>query len=170
MKNILKITWVISICLIGACEDHDKASAEFYILDTGISSNQMSNGFSFKDMTILSYPFSDNNMPDFLLSVHTNETGDILGPMLSHPELENRFVFIKKFADLNSAQYAFDTLSTISSSPLQPFAFDLTPNEIWQVRTNTGESGKLLIMETKTEKINNTPFAEIKLKAKIINP
>ena len=170
MSNKLKITCVICICLIGACEDHNETTAEFYILDTGISAGQSSNGFSFKEMKIMSYPFSDNNKPDFLLSVHTNETGDILGPMLSHPDLESRFVFIKKFDDLNSAQYSFDTLSTISSSPFQPIAFDLTPFEIWQVRTNTGEMGKLLIMETKTEKINNTPFAEIKLKAKIINP
>jgi len=167
MNKVLKLSLIISICTFSACEDQDKIPPEFYILNTEIPSGQSPKGFSFKELKIISFPNSKNIMPEFLLSVHTNETGDILGPMLSHPGLENRFIFIKRFDDLNSAQNYFDTLSTISKSQYQTFAFDIKPHEIWQIKTNTGEIGKILLLETKAEKINNTPFAEIKFKAKI---
>lgn len=165
MSKTLKLTFALSICLISACEDQDKISPGYYILNTEIQTGQSPKGFSFKDLEIISYPNPGNIKPDFLLSVHANETGDIIGPMLSQPDLENRFILIKKYDDLNSAQNHFDTLSTISTSPFQTFALDLKLFEIWQIQTNTGEMGKLLIIETRTEKINNTPFAEIKFKA-----
>ena len=167
MNRELKLSLIVFICTVCACDDQNNILPEFYILSTEIPSGQSPKGFSFKEMSIISFPNSKNIIPDFLLSVHTNETGDILGPMLSQPNLENRFIFIKRFDDLNSAQNYFDTLSTISKSQYQTFAFDIKPHEIWQIKTNTGEIGKILLLETKAEKINNTPFAEIKFKAKI---
>jgi len=90
--------------------------------------------------------------------------------MLSQPDLENRFIFIKRLDDLNSAQNYFDTLSFVSKEQYQAFAFDIKPLEIWQIRTNSGEIGNILLLETKTEKVDNTPFAEIKFKAKKSTP
>jgi len=165
MKNILRMFLAVYTCILIACEGHDQSSSEYYMLNTKSSS-----GFSFKNMEALSFPFSETNKPDFLLSVHINDAGDIVGAMLSNPDLENRFILIKKFDDLNSAQMAYDTLSVLSSSQLQPFALDITPFEIWQIKTNTGAMVIILIMETLTENINNTPYAEIKFKAKKSNP
>lgn len=170
MNKIHYLTLIILICIIGACEDHDKTPPDFYILNTEIPTGQLPNGFSFKEMNIISFPNSDNLKPDFLLLVHTNETGTFLGPMLSHPDLENRFIFRKNYDDMNSAQNYFDTLSIINKTPLQTFALDIKPFEVWQIKTSTGETGILLVLETRTETINNTLFAEIKFKAKKIIP
>lgn len=167
-SKILVLYLVILIFIIGACEDHNKTSPDFYMLSTEIPAGQLPVGFSFKEMKIISFPDSDNLKPDFLLSVHTAETGAILGPMLSHPDLENRFTFRKNHKDLNSAQYYFDTLSIINETQLQTFAFDIKPFEVWQIKTNAGETGLLLVLETRTETINNTPFAEVKFKVKIM--
>lgn len=55
-------------------------------------------------------------------------------------------------------------------TPLQTFALDIKPFDVWQIKTNTGETGILLVLESRTETINNTPFAEIKFKVKKIIP
>ncbi|MBN2664949.1 MAG: hypothetical protein JXR67_00450 [Bacteroidales bacterium] len=170
MNKLLKITLCISFCLISACEDHDKTPPEFYVLNTELSTGQLLKGFSFKDLKIITFPNSSNVIPDFILACHTNETGDIIGPMLSHPNLENRFIFLKSYDNITSAQNHFDTLSVIGINPFQTFALDIKPFEIWQIKTNSGETGILLILETRTETKNNTPFAEIKFKAKINIP
>jgi len=170
MNKLLLLLVLISISVFTECEDGDSVPPEFYTLDTALSSGQSPKGFSFKDMDLISYPNSKNIIPDIILSVHTNETGDILGPMLSQPDLENRFILIKRFDDLNSAQKYFDTLSVVSKDQYQAFAFDIKPLEIWQIRTNSGEIGNILLLETKTEKVDNTPFAEIKFKAKKTTP
>jgi hypothetical protein len=158
------------ICVISACEDHDKNPTDFYFLNTGLTSGHLTKGFSFSEMNIISPANSDIVKSDFILSVHTNETGVILGPMLSHPDLESRFIFRKSYNDSISAQNYFDTLSVINGPPFQTFAFDIKPYDVWQIKTNTGETGLLLILETRAETINNTPFAEIKFKAKKITP
>jgi hypothetical protein len=170
MRKTFNLLLILSLCIICSCEDHNKVTPEFFTLNTKMTSGQIPDGFSFSDLKIISAPFSSGNKPDFLLSAHTNDFGDILGPMLSHPDLENRFIFVRQFNDLNSAQICFDSISTVSTPQWQPFAFDLEPFEIWLVKTNSGQVGKLLILETRTDMINNAPFAEIKFKPETIIP
>jgi hypothetical protein len=170
MNKLISLGLIILAYIIGACEDHDKTLPDSYVLNTELSAGQHPKGFSFKEMKIISFPNSDNLNPDFILSVHINETGDILGPMLGDPELINRFIFRKKYDDLMSAQNYFDTLSVISEDPIQTFAFDIKPYEIWQINTNTGQTGIILVLESQAESINNTPTAEIKFKARILFP
>ena len=95
-----------------------------------------------------------------------NEFGDIGGPSLLHQNLENRFVLLNSYDNRNSAQNNFDTLSTISSNPYQPFALDIKPFEIWQIKTNSAGIGVILILEARSEKIGSSSFAEVKFKAK----
>lgn len=168
MKKFLKLTLCISFCLLCSCEDHDKTQPEFYTLSTEIPAGQLPEGFSFKDLKVITFPNSNSVLPDFILSCHTNETGDIVGPMLSHPTLENRFIFLRSYDNEYSAQNFFDTVATVSSSPYQTFALDIKPFEIWQIRTAAGETGILLVLETRTEQRNTAPFAEIKFKARNI--
>jgi hypothetical protein len=170
MNKLLILGLIILACIIGACEDNDKTLPDSYLLNTELITGQHPKGFSFKEMKVISFPNSDNLNPDFILSVHTNETGDILGPMLGDPELASRFIFRKSYDDLNSAQNYYDTLSIISEDPLQTFAFDIKPFEVWQIKSNTGQTGIILILESKAESINSTPTAEIKFKAKILLP
>lgn len=170
MNKLLNLGLILLICIFCACEDHDKTPPDFFILNTELPAGQLPKGFSIKEMKIVSFPNPENVYPDFILLVHTNDAGDIIGPMLSHPDLNNRFIFRKSFDDLNSAQNYFDTLSILSQNPLQPFALDFKPFEVWQIKSATQESGIILVMETRTEKINNTPFAEIKFKARKLIP
>lgn len=170
MRSTIKLFLIIPFCIFCSCKDHNSETPEFFTLSTKVTSGQIPNGFSFSDLKVLSYPFSNSSKPDFLLSVHTDDFGHILGPMLSHPDLENRFSFVKKFDDLTSAQICFDSIETINISQYQTFAFDIKPFEIWLIKTNMGKVGKLLILETQTDNINNTPFAEIKFKPKTLYP
>ena len=168
MRKLIRIPLFITICLIYACEDHDKTLPEFYVLNTELTTGQQPKGFSYKELNIITFPNSDNIIPEFILSCHTNETGDIIGPMLSHPNLENRFILLKSYDNLSSALNHYDTLSTRSINSYQSFALDIKPFDIWQIKTNSGETGILLVLETRTENKNNAPFAEIKFKAKKI--
>jgi hypothetical protein len=170
MRPTLKLFLSISFCIFFSCKDHNNVTPEFFTLSTKITAGQIPSGFSFGDLKVISFPLLNSAKPDFLLSVHTDEFGNILGPMLSHPDLENRFNFVKKFDDLNSAQICFDTIATTNITQYQTFAFDINPFEIWLVKTNTGKTGKLLILETRTDNINNAPFAEIRFKPGTIDP
>ncbi|MGB8489464.1 MAG: hypothetical protein WCE64_00250 [Bacteroidales bacterium] len=140
------------------------------ILNTDIQSGQLIKGFSFKKMNIIAIPNSENLIPDFIVACQMNEFGDISGPFLSHPNLENRFVLLKSYDNINSAQNNYDTLSTISNSPYQPFAFGIKPFDIWQIKTSSDEIGVILILEARSTKIGSSPFAEVKFKAKKIIP
>jgi hypothetical protein len=160
---------ILLIYLFSACENHDYIPPEYFVLNSKVTLGQPVKGFYFEELKIINFPNSSNIIPDFLVLAHTNETGDVLGPMLSHPNIENRFILIKGYDDLTSAKNHFDTLSTISNKQFQPIAMDVKPFEIWEIKDNTGKMGFLLILETRTENINNTPFAEVKFKAKRLN-
>jgi len=166
----LILNLIILGCIVGACEDHEKTLPDSYVLNTELNAEHHPTGFLFKEMKIISFPNSNNLNPEFVLSVHINDSGDILGPMLSDPGLTNRFIFRKKYDDQKSAQNYFDTLSVISKDPLQTFALDIKPYEVWQINTNTGQTGIILVLESQAASINNTPTAEIRFKAKIILP
>ena len=169
MKKIIILIFCSSIFINYACEDKDNKDPEF-ILNTNIQSGQLIRGFSFTKMNIIALPNSENLIPDFIVACQMNEFGDISGPFLSHPNLENRFVLLKSYDNINSAQNYYDTLSTISSSPYQPFALDIKPFEIFQIKTSSDEIGVILILEARSEKIGSSSFAEVKFKAKKIIP
>lgn len=176
MKKTLILTFCTLVFLSYACEDKDNRDPEF-ILNTDIQSDQLISGFSFKisgfsfkKMNIIAFPNSENIIPDFIVACFMNEFGDISGPLLSHLNLENRFVLLNSYDNINSAQNNFDTISTISNGPYQTFALDIKPFEIWQIKTSTDEIGIILILEARSEKIGSSSFAEIKFKAKKIIP
>jgi hypothetical protein len=170
MNRLFILKLVILCSIVGACEDHEKSLPDSYVLNSKLNAEQHPTGFSFKEMRIISFPNSNNLNPDFMLSVHENDPGDILGPMLVDPVLTNRFIFRKKYDDQMSAQNYFDTLSLISDDSPQTFALDIKPYEIWQINTNTGQTGIILVLESQAASINNTPTAEIRFKAKILLP
>jgi hypothetical protein len=170
MKKILNLILCASVFLALACEDKEKTDPEF-TLDNDINDNHLGKGFSFSKMGVINLPNSENLIPDFIVACLMDENGNLQGgPFLSHPNLEGRFVFIKDYDNKISAQNHFDTISTISSRPYDIFASNLKPNELWQIKTSTEDIGIILIMEARNENVQGEGYAEIKFKAKKLNP
>lgn len=166
MISVIKIIVCISFTLLLACENND-TTPEFYVLNTEIS-NQSFKGFSFKKLNVIKYPNLKDEMPDFVLACSTNESGIIGGTFLSNLNSEDRFISLKRYDNLISAQNHYDTLTVTSKDEYQLLAMDINPFGIWQIKTNSGKTGIILVLEKRTETINNTAFGEIKFKARII--
>ena len=168
MKTQFKIFLLGLLIILTSCEGDENSTPEFYTLNTKVASN-IFNGFSFESLNIIDYPNKQNTKPDFIVLTQMNETGTVLAPYLSQQNLESRFVLSNTFIDYNSAKSYFDTLTTVKNKTLEQFAFGIKPNQIWIIKTNKGDFGKILIVEAKAEIVeNNTPFAEIKFKAEKI--
>jgi hypothetical protein len=163
MKIITKILVLGVLLLFCSCDDDDNPSPVYSL------NSETYKGFLFEDMKIIDFPNSINLKPDFFVLAQTNDTGDVLSPFLSHPDMESRFVLIAEFQDLESAQGFYDSYLTPEDKPLQQFALNIKPFQIWLIKTNTEKLGKILITETKTSNINNKPFAEMKFKASKMN-
>ena len=168
MKTQFKILLLVILIVVTSCEGDENSNPGFYTLNTEVTSN-IFNGFSFVSLNIIHYPNKQNTKPDFIVLTQMNETGTVLGPYLSQQDLESRFILSNTFMDYNSAKSYFDTLTTFKNKTLEQSAFGVKPNQIWIIKTNKGDFGKILIIEAKAEIVeNNTPFAEIKFKAEKI--
>jgi hypothetical protein len=168
MKTQFKIFLFGLILVFTSCEGDDILRTEFFVLNTTVTSNVFK-GFSFKSLNIIDYPNKQNTIPDFIVLAQTNQTGTVLFPFLSQLDLENRFILSKDFSDYQNAKIYFDTLKTVGNNVLEQVAYEIKPNQIWIVKTENSDFGKILIVETKIGKVeNDTPFAEIKFKAEII--
>ena len=159
MKTTLKFLGFGIFFLFASCEKDDKPKDVFTL------NSEQHKGFFFDDLKIIDFPNAVNVQPDFLVTASTNESGELISPLLVHPDLVSRFVLINEFQDLDKAQLFFNSFLTPEDKPLQQFASDIKPFQIWQIKTNSGSFGKILITETRIEDIDNTPFAEIKFKA-----
>jgi len=160
MKNTAKILALGMLFLFNSCEK-DEDSTQIFALNS-----EAYKGFLFESMKIINFPNSQNIIPDFTVLVQTNGSGEVLSPYLSNPNLENRFFLFDELEDLKNAQEVFDSIQTTEINTFQKFALDIKPYQIWLIKTNSGSVGKILITETKTENIEDNPFAEIKFKAK----
>jgi len=168
MKTQFKTLLLGLLIVLTSCESDDNSKSEFYTLNTTVTSN-IFKGFSFESLNIINYPNKQNTKPDFIVLAQMNQTGTVLSPFLSQQDLESRFILSNTFSDYNSAKSYFDTLAIVENKTLEQSAFNIKPNQVWVIKTNNGDFGKILIVETKTETVeNNTPFAEIKFKAERI--
>ena len=168
MKTQFKTLLIGLLIVLTSCEGDDNLKSEFYTLNTKVTSN-IFKGFSFESLSIIDYPNKQNTKPDFIVLAQMNEAGTVLSPFLSQQDLESRFILSNNFNDYNSAKSYFDTLTTFENKTLEQSALGIRPNQVWVIKTNKGDFGKILIVETKTEIVeNNTPFAEIKFKAERI--
>ncbi len=168
MKIQFKTLLLGLLIVLTSCESDDNSKSEFYSLNTTVTSN-IFKGFSFESLNIINYPNKQNTKPDFIVLAQMNEKETVLSPFLSQQDLESRFILSNTFSDYNNAKSYFDTLVTVENKALEQSALDIKPNQVWVIKTNNGDFGKILIVETKTEIVeNNTPFAEIKFKAERI--
>ena len=169
MKRIFYLNLFVLVFTAYACEDKENKDPEF-LLNTDPPSGYITSGFSFKKMRLITVPNSENIIPDFIVACLMNEIGEIGGPFLSHPNLENRFVLVNSYDNITSAQKNFDTIATLSNKPYQTLALDIKPYEIWQIKTSSDELGIILLLETRAEKIGLNAFAEVRFKAKKLLP
>ena len=158
MKNILKYSIIGMLLILTSCDKENNSPD--YTLDS-----ESHKGFLFENLKIVDIQNSSNLIPDFIVSVQISESGVVLSPFMSHPNLENRFVLSEEFESSDSAQTYFDKYSKPENKPFQNFALNIKPNQIWLIKTNTGEYGKILVLKTKATNSNNKPFAEMTFKA-----
>ena len=168
MRTMFIILCTSAIMIYG-CEKKENRDSEF-ILNNNLQSGLLISGFSFTKMNIITFPNSENIIPDFCVGCFINESGVITkGPFLWHQNSENRFALVNSYDNKISAQNHFDTISMICNKPYQTLA-DIKSSEIWQIKTSTDEIGVILILEAKAENVEGSGFAEIKFKAKKLLP
>ncbi len=171
MKTKIKLIILTILLLNISCKKEDSSVDEgltIFILDSKIENNK-GKGFLFESLKIIDYPNSDNIKPDFSVLAQTNDTGYVIGPFLSNPDMTKIFKLTREFSNLDSAQSFFNSYAHSTDTIYNQFALNIQPFQIWTIKTNTGDNGKILVIETKGEEINNTPFAEIKFKADRLN-
>ena len=159
MKTTLKFLAFGVFFLFASCEKDDKPTDVFTL------NSEQHKGFFFDDLKIIDFPNAANVQPDFFVTASTNELGELISPLLVHPDLVSRFLLINEFEDLEKAQSFFNSILTPEDKPLQQFASNIKPFQIWQIKTNSGGFGKILITEARIENRDDKPFAEIKFKA-----
>ncbi len=123
-------------------------------------------GFSFESFKVVKYPGFQT--PDFFVLVQIETHGELKGPFLSHPDMEARFFLAGEFDDLESAEAFYSSYLPEDEKSLQQFALNVSPNQVWLIKTNSGSYGKILILKTKSGQIDDKPFAEIVFKAEIL--
>ncbi len=166
MKNlVISIAFGFSALLV-SCEKDDLEKSSVLPGETTTSgvlimNSKQNKGFSVDNLKLADFPRSD---ADFIIIPQTNLTGDVMSPFLSNPDLGKRFIFIDEFEDVKSAESYFNTNELFpEDESLQQFALNLKPNQLWLVKSATGEFCKILILETKIDK--STSFVEIRFKA-----
>jgi hypothetical protein len=169
MKTIILAVFYGILVILTSCEKEElstpiengssgmsQSDSEIYTINSKDNA-----GFSIENLTIGDFP---GMKPDFILIPHTNNTGDLMSPFLSNPNLENRFILTKEFDDPETAEAFYDYYN---SPPLgksfQKFALNLKENQIWLIKNNEGIFCKLLIIETTIDTINSS--VEIKFEA-----
>ncbi len=123
-------------------------------------------GFSFELFKVVDYPGFQT--PDFFVLVQIETHGELKGPYLSHPDLEARFFLAGEFDDLESAEAFYFSYLPEDEKSLQQFALNVSPNQVWLIKTNSGSYEKILILKTKSGQIGDKPFAEIVFRAEIL--
>jgi len=164
MRTNIKLLFIALILIWTSCDKEKTLPTNEFTLDSATHK-----GFLFENLDIIDFPNSNDLKPDFIVLAQTSDNGDVLSPFLSQPDLENRFILSEEFDDFESAQAYFDSYSTPENKPFQQFALNVKPNQIWLIKTNSGKFGKILIISTEFNNIDNKPFAKATFKAENLN-
>jgi len=164
MRTIIKLLFIALFLIWTSCDKEKTLLTNEFTLDS-----EMHKGFQFENLNIIDFPNSNDLKPDFIVLAQTSDNGDVLSPFLSQPDLENRFILSEEFDNTESAQAYFDSYSTPENKPFQQFALNVKPNQIWLIKTNSDKFGKILIVSTEFNNIENKPFAKATFKAENLN-
>lgn len=171
MRTTIKLLLSTLLILIISCgkEDTNIENAQVkFTIDSKIE-NGKGKGFRFENLQIIDYPNSNGIKPDFMVLAQCNDTGFVIGPFLSNPDMTNIFILTEEFSELDSAKLFYNSYAYSNDSIFEQHALDIKPYQIWTIKTANDKRGKLLILKTKGEEINNTPYAEMEFLADKLN-
>ena len=158
----MKTKFFIFICLIilTACDKDKVKENDIFTL----TSDDM-NGFSIESLKIISF----NQQIDFSVLAHQDETGKVVSPFFSSPNLERKFALIDNFENYEIAFQSFESFKLEDNYIFDKFALPVQPNQIWLVKTGTEKYGIILVTSSVFyEKKDKTSYAEVSFKAKKI--
>jgi len=177
MKYLIAPILLLIIIITSSCDDSVEPTPAKTSGETTINTkfeNSKSTGFSFSQGGNISFPNSNNILPDIIVMVQTNEIGKIYGVFLSPPNgLKPTFNLIKEFndTDIDSAQVFFSKLNEVPDSNYVYLAIHVKMNQIWAVKTNDNKFGEILITHTEAYADSSNPssptlYGEVTLKWK----
>jgi hypothetical protein len=151
---------VLSVIIgISSCDKQPDDRADVFTIKSEIS-----HGFSLREMKVLN--LAENlDLIDFLVSSQISDNGEVLGAFLSHPKLESIFMLSGSFPDLNSADIFYNSLTLSDEPAFVQFALMLNPYQVWAIRSNGGQMGKILILESQAYVEHNTHKSMVKFRA-----
>jgi len=161
MKHLTIPILFLLLIFINGCDNSvgptpPKTSGETTINTKVVNSKYT--GFSFSQGGNIEYPNSNNIIPDIIVLVQTNETGNILGVFLgSTGTLKPTFKLIKQFNETDSAKILFDNLTEVPDSTYMDLALPVKVNQIWAVKTIDDKFGKILILHTEAYADSSNP-------------
>ena len=160
MKHTVQLLFALTFLIWTSCDKEPNSPSNEFSLNS-----EQHKGFLFEDLKVIDSPNSSGILPDFLVLAQTNENGDVLSPFLANPLLENRFILSEEFEDIENAEQYFESYSTPEDGPFLQNALNIKPYQIWIIKTNKGDFGKILILNSIYKSIDDTPYAEISFKA-----
>ena len=159
MKKIVFI-FIAFFAILQACTKKEPTRTSG--IDTIDNTNHFSTtyfqyGFSFSGAKLVAtYPSPG---PDITLFVNPDVTGT---PKLTL-QAENllpSFYKVGDFADVTTAQSAFDNLKTVSVAQWQDMADPILPNQVWIYRSGTAHYTKIRIVSTINETRQTVAYGE----------
>lgn len=133
-----------------------KTSGETTI-NTTIQNSKIT-GFSFSQGANITYPNSENIIPDIITLVQISANGNILGVFFdSGVSLKPSFNLISQTNNTDSALIYFNNLNEVPDSNYVELAIPVKANQIWAIKTVDNKFGKILILETKAYADSSNP-------------
>jgi hypothetical protein len=166
MRRIIFTSFLLLFQIAG-CKESNEVPSKIITIDSSIDNGYK--GFHFETGKTITYPNSDNIKPDFSVLVQIEQTGFIVGPFLSNPDLTSIFALTATFTDKEQADDFFDNYTVASATNYDPVALNLEPYQVWTIKTNHGEYAKLLVLDTDKVMDINNPFAEVTFRWDFVN-
>lgn len=160
MKHNVQLLLALALLIMNSCDRAPNSPSNKFSLNS-----EQHKGFLFEGLKVIDSPNSSGILPDFIVLAQTGENGNVLSPFLSNPLLENRFILSKEFEDIETAEQYFESYSAPEDEPFLQNALNIKPYQVWLIKTNNGDFGKILILNSIFKSIDSTPYAEIKFKA-----
>ncbi len=163
--NLKKIYFLLFATIaLSACQNEEELPFSFSL------SSLQDNGFSFEKMNVQTDAVHQNADADFVVLPQFDDKGELKSPFFVQPQLKSSYVLLKQFDNLTSAEQFYNNYTSFTDENL---AFDynalsIKPFQIWLVRTNSAQYGKILITNTATSYSNNSPNAIVTFKAELL--
>jgi len=154
MRNILLILFSLSLCMISCKKEDEIPVSGTVTIDniTGFSQTYFVYGFLFSRAEIV----STLNDPPPDITVDSDDTS----LFFQTNNLKDSFYKFGEYDSTDSAQEAFDNLTTVSVTQWEGLAYPVEPGQVWIYRSGSEHYAKIRIISTVTEVRDNRDYAE----------